>query len=42
MGISISPTQIVSARDPKDGTGVDSINSMTSSLKETPHFRRVS
>jgi cell wall-associated NlpC family hydrolase len=41
MGIAISNTQIVSARDPQEGVGISTINATTDSLNETPHFRRV-
>lgn len=40
MGIAVSPTSIVSARDPKDGVGIDTIASMTSSLHESVLYRR--
>lgn len=42
IGIAISNTQIISARDPQEGTGVSSIDGTTSSLGETPSFRRIS
>lgn len=41
MGIAISNTEIISARDPQEGVGVSSIDGTTSSLNETPHFRRL-
>ncbi len=42
IGIAISSTDMISAEDPQQGTGVSSISGMTSSLGEIPHFRRVS
>jgi cell wall-associated NlpC family hydrolase len=41
MGIAISNTQVIAARDPQEGVGVSSIDGTTSSLNETPHFRRI-
>jgi cell wall-associated NlpC family hydrolase len=41
IGIAISNTQIISARDPQEGTGVSSIDGTTTSLGESVSFRRV-
>jgi len=42
MGIASSNTEVISARDPQEGVGVSSIDGTTSSLGETPSFRRIS
>lgn len=42
IGIAVSSTEMVSAEDQAQGTGKSTITGMTSSLGETPHFRRVS
>lgn len=41
IGIAISNSQIIAARDPQEGTGVSGIDATTTSLGETPSFRRV-
>ena len=41
MGIAVSNTQVISAKDPQDGVGLSSIDGTTSSLNETPSFRRI-
>lgn len=41
MGIAISNTEIISAKDPQEGVGTSSIDGTTSSLGETPSFRRI-
>lgn len=41
IGIAISNSQIVSARDPQEGTGVSAIDATTTSLGEVASYRRV-
>lgn len=41
MGIAVSNTQVISAKDPQEGVGLSSIDGTTSSLNETPSFRRI-
>ncbi len=41
IGIAISNSQIISARDPQEGTGVSGIDATTTSLGETAFYRRV-
>jgi hypothetical protein len=41
MGIAISNSQLVSARDPQEGTGISSIDGTTASLGEVLFCRRI-
>jgi cell wall-associated NlpC family hydrolase len=41
IGIAISGQDIISARDPAEGTGTSGIEGTSSSLGETAHYRRV-
>jgi hypothetical protein len=41
IGIAISNSQIISARDPQEGTGVSGIDATTTSLGESVSFRRI-
>lgn len=41
MGIAVSNTQVISARDPQEGVGISSIDATTISLAEQPSFRRL-
>jgi len=41
IGIAISNSQIISARDPQEGTGISSIDGTTAELGETAFYRRV-
>ncbi len=40
-GVAINPTQIVSARDEKEGVGISNIAGTAAELGETTHYRRV-
>lgn len=41
MGIATDNAHVVSARDPQEGVGVDTIAGTTASLRESPGYRRV-